>query len=69
MVCAHKASLASIVGVEGVTVGVNAPCCEPVTICIAMCLIAKCEPLQLSHALTLSNAMTKMHAVFSEEVL
>ena len=39
-------------------VGVNAPCCEPVTICIAMCLIAKCEPLQLSHALTLSNAIS-----------
>ena len=36
----------------------NAPCCEPVTICIAMCLIAKCEPLQLSHALTLSNAIS-----------
>jgi hypothetical protein len=37
---------------------VNAPCCEPVTICIAMCLIAKCEPLQLSHVLTLSNAIS-----------
>ena len=36
----------------------NAPCCEPVTICIAMCLIAKCEPLQLSHALTLRNAIS-----------
>ena len=36
----------------------NAPCCEPVTICIAMCLIAKCEPLQLSHALTLNNAIS-----------